>query len=89
MAAGNSQLLEAIQHLPMNDPEPSCPPPQSQLSPFVRLPTEIHLEIISYFEAAGDPAILQLARVSRYFRQIIAKPNHELLLRIEQHPLAR
>ncbi|KAJ4332221.1 hypothetical protein N0V87_008524 [Didymella glomerata] len=90
MTACDSQLLAAIQSLQMEDnPEPSRTPLRSRPPPFLRLLTEIHLEITSYFEAMGDPEILQLSCTCRYFRQIIAKPDHQLLLKIEKHPLAR
>jgi hypothetical protein len=90
MTAGNSPLLAAIEKLQTEDTsEFFCTPPQSQPPPFLRLPIKLHLEITSYFEVADDPAILHLAHVSRYFLQTIAEPDHQPLLRIEEHPLAR
>lgn len=88
MSAYDSQLPTTIESLEVDDkPKPAVPrlSSESQLPPFLRLPLEIHLQITSYFEAAGDPAILQLARISRYFHHIIAAPDHQLVLKIEKH----
>lgn len=57
------------------------------LSPFLRLPTKLHLEIFALLEINGDSELLQLTATSRYFCQITTEPNHATLLKIEKSHL--
>jgi hypothetical protein len=66
---------------------PTTPP--STLPHLLRLPSELHLTIISFlpgFEDANDEhdlALLQLRQTNRYFRNLVPSPTHSDLLSLE------
>ncbi|KAF2016317.1 hypothetical protein BU24DRAFT_199136 [Aaosphaeria arxii CBS 175.79] len=63
--------------------------PPNTSPPLLRLPSELHLAIISFLpdlkDAKGehDLALLQLRRTNRYFRNLVPPPTHNDLLSLE------
>jgi hypothetical protein len=58
------------------------------MSPFLILPLELYLIIMSYLEAADDLAYLMLPYTCRFLHELLPAANHETLLRLELTPLA-
>lgn len=71
----------------------SCPSrPAVQLrdaSYLLRLPVELHLEIVKYISPPHDGSFLSLRLANRYFYRIIPAPDHETVLRIEKTAWAK
>jgi hypothetical protein len=66
----------------------SAPSPAS-IPPLLRLPAELHLNIVSELQESGEYgafATLNLRLLNRYFYSLIDKPSHETLLSIEKTP---
>jgi hypothetical protein len=69
--------MQTLTLTPTSTPCPSSNP--TLLPPLLRLPVELHLHIA----AQDDRCHLRLQITNRYFREILPRPSHEMLLRLE------
>lgn len=81
-------------------PTPASSTSSKSIPPFLRLPVELHLEVISWLDnpAAADNeddqingivSVQQLRRTNYYFSTLIPPINHSTLLRLEKTAWAR